>query len=53
MFFSEPEGESAEGAPASLYTTVTIGLCAVATLALGVVPGPVLDLAANAGDFIR
>ena len=53
MFFSEPEGDAGEGAPASLYTTVTIGICAVATLALGVVPGPVLDLAANAGDFIR
>ena len=53
MFFSEPEGDAAEGAQASLYTTVTIGICAVATLALGVVPGPVLDLAANAGDFIR
>jgi len=53
MFFSEPEGDSAEGAPASLYTTVTIAVCAAATLALGVVPGPVLDLAANAGDFIR
>jgi len=53
MFFSEPHGDSATGADASLYTTVTIGLCAVATLALGVVPGPVLDLAARAGDFIR
>jgi NADH-quinone oxidoreductase subunit N len=53
MFFSEPDVDSAEGASASWFTTVTIGICAVATLALGVVPGPVLDLAASAGDFIR
>ncbi len=55
MFFSEADDESAQaqGRPASLFTTVTVFVCAVATLVLGVVPGPVLDLAARAGDFIR
>ncbi|GAB2772076.1 NADH-quinone oxidoreductase subunit NuoN [Nocardioides salsibiostraticola] len=38
---------------ASPFTTVTIAVCALATLVLGVVPGPLLDLIANAGDFIR
>ena len=33
-------------------TAVAIGLCALATVALGIVPGPVLDLAARAAMFI-
>ena len=37
----------------SLLTSATIAACVVVTLALGVVPGPVLDLAAHAGQFIR
>lgn len=45
--------EVAQVTLASPFTTVTIGVCAVATLVLGIVPGPLLDLAANAGDFIR
>ena len=53
MFFTEPEGEVASVTTPSLLTSVTIGVCVVATLVLGVVPGPVLDLASNAGDFIR
>ena len=62
MFFTDPEldgastGEAVEVASvtmASPLTTATVSLCAVVTLLLGVVPGPVLDLAANAGDFIR
>ena len=56
MFFSEPDpaaGEVADVTLASPFTTVTIAVCAAATLALGVIPGPVLDLAGRAGDFIR
>lgn len=56
MFFTEPEpdgGETASVTMASPFTTVTIAVCALGTLVLGVVPGPVLDLAARAGDFIR
>lgn len=53
MYFTDAAGETAAGRPASLAATVTVGVCAVATLVLGVVPGPVLDLAGRAGDFIR
>jgi NADH-quinone oxidoreductase subunit N len=63
MFFTDPaaqgdETTAAAGGPAtvtkpSLLTSATIGVCAILTLALGIVPGPVLDLAAHAGQFIR
>ncbi|MDQ3484389.1 MAG: NADH-quinone oxidoreductase subunit NuoN [Actinomycetota bacterium] len=53
MFFTEPDGDVAAVTTPSPLTTVTVAVCAVATLVLGVVPGPVLDLAASAGDFIR
>jgi NADH-quinone oxidoreductase subunit N len=51
-------GATAAGGVASVtkpspLTSVTIGACALLTLALGIVPGPVLDLAAHAGQFIR
>ncbi|WP_370248308.1 NADH-quinone oxidoreductase subunit NuoN [Nocardioides sp.] len=55
MFFTEP-AEGVEGASvtaASPLTTATVAVCAVATVVLGVVPGPLLDLAGHAGDFIR
>ncbi len=53
MFFTPaPEG-AGPAARSSVLTYGTVGVCALATLALGVVPGPVLDLAAGAGDFIR
>jgi NADH-quinone oxidoreductase subunit N len=61
MFFTGGDAAAAPaGEPAvasvtrpSLLTSATIGVCVLATLALGVVPGPVLDLAGNAGSFIR
>lgn len=53
MFFTDGEGEVASVTRPSLLTSGTIAVGAVATLALGIVPGPVLDLAANAGQFIR
>ncbi|GAA5145065.1 NADH-quinone oxidoreductase subunit NuoN [Nocardioides marinquilinus] len=56
MFFTEPEGDPDDYASVtvpSLLTSVTIGVCAVATVVLGIVPGPFLDLAAQVGDFIR
>jgi NADH-quinone oxidoreductase subunit N len=57
MFFIEGE-DSAEGEVAavtrpSLLTTGTIGVGVLATLVLGLVPGPVLTLAAHAGQFVR
>ncbi len=55
MFFTDPEptDEVAGVTSASPLTGLTIAVCAAATLFLGVVPGPVLDLAVHAGDFIR
>ncbi|GEP33751.1 NADH-quinone oxidoreductase subunit N [Nocardioides szechwanensis] len=53
MFFTEPEGDVAAVTRSSPLTSVTIGVCVLATFVLGIVPGPVLDLATNAGDFIR
>lgn len=55
MFFTDPEPglEVASAATPSPLTSVTIAVCAAATLVLGVLPGPVLDLAAQVGDFIR
>jgi NADH-quinone oxidoreductase subunit N len=54
MFFSEPDkdGTAAVTEP-SVLTVGTIAICLAATLVLGVVPGPVLDLVVGAGDFIR
>ncbi|GAB3761536.1 NADH-quinone oxidoreductase subunit N [Nocardioides ginsengisegetis] len=53
MFFVEGEGEVAAVAKPSLLTSGTILVGVAATLVLGVVPGPVLTLAAHAGEFIR
>ncbi len=53
MFFSDPSDAPASVTRPSLLTSATIGFCVVVTVLLGVVPGPVLDLAGNAGSFIR
>ncbi len=55
MFFveSEPEGEVASVTRPSVLTSATIGIGVLATLALGIIPGPVLTLAAHAGQFVR
>ncbi|MFB9313202.1 NADH-quinone oxidoreductase subunit NuoN [Nocardioides plantarum] len=55
MFFTDPAPDqvvATVGTP-SLFTSVTIGLCALVTLVLGIVPGPVLELCAQVGDFVR
>ncbi|MBM9460983.1 NADH-quinone oxidoreductase subunit NuoN [Nocardioides sp. zg-536] len=54
MFFTEahPDGVG-EVTRSSFLTSSTVVVCLAATLLLGVVPGPVLDLVAGAGDFIR
>jgi NADH-quinone oxidoreductase subunit N len=36
-----------------VLTAATIAVGAAVTLAIGVLPGPVLDLAGNAGQFLR
>ncbi len=53
MYFSDPVGEGPTVVMPSLMTTVVIAVGFTATAALGIVPGPVLDLAASAGQFIR
>jgi NADH-quinone oxidoreductase subunit N len=57
MFFldvhADRPGEAAGVTRPSLLTSGTILVGAAATLFLGVVPGPVLTLAAHAGQFIR
>ena len=46
-------GEAPDGVRASVLTATTIALGAAATLMLGILPGPLLDLAGLAGEFIR
>ena len=55
MFFGTPtDGASvAEVARPSATTLVAVGFGVVATVFLGIYPGPVLDLAASAGEFLR
>ena len=53
MYFSEPAGEVPSVSRPSVLTAATIAVGAAATLAIGVVPGPVLELAGSAGQFLR
>ena len=53
MFFSEPVGDGPVVMMPSILTTIVIAVGFAATVVLGIFPGPVLDLAANAGQFIR
>lgn len=53
MFFTDPVGDGPTVAVAGVPTTVVIALAAIATVALGLVPGPFLDLAQHAGVFVR
>ena len=53
MYFSEPVGEGPTVVMPSVLTTIVIAVGFAATVALGIVPGPVLDLAATAGQFVR
>ncbi|UNX54407.1 NADH-quinone oxidoreductase subunit NuoN [Georgenia sp. TF02-10] len=52
MFFTEPDGETTAVVSSEGLTTVAVAVCAVGTLALGVLPGPVLDLAGQAAVFL-
>lgn len=53
MYFSEPPDDAPTVAVPSAWTTLSIAIAAAATVALGVVPGPVLDLAQEAATFVR
>jgi NADH-quinone oxidoreductase subunit N len=53
MFFSEPtDGGASVGVPGA-GTTAVITASAALTVLLGIVPGPVLDLATLASEFVR
>jgi NADH-quinone oxidoreductase subunit N len=53
MFFSDPVGEGPSVAMPSVLTVGVIAIGAVVTVVLGVLPDPVLDLARDAGSFLR
>lgn len=53
MFFTDPVGDGPTIAVPSALTTVVIAATAAATVFLGLVPGPMLDLAQHAGTFVR
>jgi NADH-quinone oxidoreductase subunit N len=53
MFFSDPVGDGPAVAMPSVLTVGVIAVGAVATVVLGVLPDPVLDLARDAGAFLR
>ncbi len=53
MFFDEPVGQGPTVVYPSVLTSTTIAVASAITLVFGVVPGPLLDLAALAGEFIR
>ena len=53
MFFADPEGDGPTVAVPSVMTSAVIAVTAAVTIVLGIVPGPVLDLAQNAGTFVR
>lgn len=53
MFFAEPPAEPASVTHPSVLTATTIAIGLAVTVVLGIVPGPVLDLAGQAGEFIR
>ena len=53
MFFTDPVGDGPTVAVPSALTTVVIGFAVLATIGLGILPGPLLDLAQHAGAFVR
>jgi NADH-quinone oxidoreductase subunit N len=53
MFFSEPADDSVEVVLPSAATTFSIAVGSLVTLALGIVPSALLDLADRASQFVR
>jgi NADH-quinone oxidoreductase subunit N len=53
MYFADPVGDGPSVSMPSVLTAMTIAIGVAMTLVLGVVPGPVLELAGHAGEFIR
>jgi NADH-quinone oxidoreductase subunit N len=53
MFFTDPAPDGPTVAVPSLWTTVGIGIGVAATIILGILPGPMLELAQQAAVFVR
>jgi NADH-quinone oxidoreductase subunit N len=53
MFFAEPAEARTEVVRPGWTTLVVVGVGVVATVAFGVYPGPLLELAQHAGEFVR
>ncbi len=52
MYFTDPTGTDVIALTPSVASTITITVGVLVTLALGIVPGPVLDLAQRASEFM-
>jgi NADH-quinone oxidoreductase subunit N len=52
MYFSEPVPDGAGVGVPGIPTTIVLAVTATATLALGILPGAVLDLAEQAARFV-
>lgn len=54
MWFQDPaEGEAGEVAQTSLWTWCVLVVCTIGTVLLGILPGGILDLAAQSALFVR
>ena len=53
MFFNEPAAQGPSVVVPSAFTTIAVAVTAAATLVLGVLPQPILDLVNQAGLFVR
>ncbi len=53
MFFTDPEEAPVRVVRPGWTTLTAVGVAVVATVALGLFPGPLLDLAQQAGEFVR
>lgn len=53
MYFTDPEGDEVTALTPSPLTTIAITVGTLATVLLGVFPGPVLELAKQASLFLR
>jgi NADH-quinone oxidoreductase subunit N len=53
MYFTDPVGDGPSVTMPSVLTSATIALAVGVTVYLGLIPGPVLDLAGRAGEFIK
>lgn len=53
MYFSEPAGDTVQVVSPSILTSTAVTLGVLLTLVLGVIPGPLLDLASRSSLFLR